>query len=467
MAGIDLKDEHLDLLAEVASAGQVGVLLGAGASMASGLPDWNGLAVRVLRESGAIPDEQTAQDFLARQDPLLAVEAAKILSADWTGQLRKALYPAGDQHLPSALHLAAGTLIAKRRRDGQDSTAFTLNFDLLLEEALRAALDELEVAVQVTTRARAQRSGPRHTVEVQHLHGVLGPAAHDPAEGIVLSLSEFNELGARSNPWQVAALQEAITAGPFVVAGTSYRDTDVRQWLHDVLRQLDPPQPVYALIAREGLGLTRTQFDAVREVIQRQWEAIGVQAVLVQDHSDAAQLLWELPEMRQPDYRPPARRIERFWAQITDRFGELQEEHAALLETDLEQLQDLGARSTLTLWLADDQGELVRWAAYDRIHRSLSMLRTVPLGHDSSWVAARATARNSPEQIHLDQDSGSPRWQSVVAAPVLVQLPGGPNLPVGAVSAACSTTLPTEVFNQWQERVQDIAEDWSERLANR
>lgn len=464
MAGIDLGDGRLKPLRNVASADDVGVLLGAGASMASGLPDWNTLAVRVLQRSGAIPDEQTARDFLARQDPILAVEAAKILSSDWTGQLREALYPDGDAYLPSALHLAAGTLITKRRLHRQHSTVFTLNFDLLLEEAVRAALDELEVPGAVTTRSQARRSSDRHGVEVQHLHGVLGPAPGDPAEGIVLSLSDFNELGARANPWQVAALQEAITSGPFVVAGTSYRDTDVRQWLHDVLRQMEPDHTVYALIAREGLGLSRKQFSAAGDAIQRQWESIGVQAVLLQDHSDAAQVLWELPELGQPDYQPPAQRIRLFWRRVAERFKELQEEHAALLEADLEQLEDLDARSTLTLWLVDDQGDLVRWAAYDRVHRDLSMLRRVFLGHDSPWVAARAAARNSPEQVHLTYDPLAPRWRSVVAAPVLAQLPGGPTLPVGAVSAACAVELPPEVLSEWEARVQDIAEDWGDRL---
>lgn len=465
MSGMVINEAKLQLLRSIPSSNELGILLGAGASMASGLPDWNTLVMRVLQATGAVPDARTAQDFLARQDPILAIEAAKVASSDWTRDLRAALYPQGDDYLPSALHLAAATLAAKRLRSGQQTTAFTLNFDQLLENALLAAYEDLELDAEVYVRTEANRRLGHSGVEVQHLHGLLGPLNSQPAENVVLSLSDFNELGATANPWQVAALQEAITRGPLIVAGTSYRDTDIRQWLHNILRQLAPDQPVFALVAREGLGLSRGQFEAVSDAIQNQWKTIGVQALLLEDYSDAAQILWELPEMDQEGYQPPAERISLFWQRVCANFSTLQNEHAALLAEDLQLLNDLGQRSTLTLWLADDKRQLVRWASYDRVYRTLDTLKRVPLAHDSHWIAARAAARNSPE-LSPPSPRAASRWPSIVAAPVLVELPGGPTLPVGAVSAACDVRLPDKVLDEWEARVQDVAEDWSVRLSS-
>jgi hypothetical protein len=67
-AGSDTGRGFADLLA-LADAPHLAALLGAGASVGAGLPDWDRLAVNLLRTAGAIPDDETARAYLARPGP--------------------------------------------------------------------------------------------------------------------------------------------------------------------------------------------------------------------------------------------------------------------------------------------------------------------------------------------------------------------------------------------------------------
>ena len=128
-------DEHvIDILRTVSEDGDLGILLGAGASLAAGLPGWDQLAQRLLVDSGAISDAETARAFLETQDAVLAAEAARSTSSNWGDLLRKSLYGIDlEQPKPTPLHQAIAWLASER---GLSTTRLcTLNFDLLLESA--------------------------------------------------------------------------------------------------------------------------------------------------------------------------------------------------------------------------------------------------------------------------------------------------------------------------------------------
>ncbi len=433
--------------------------------MAAGLPSWDELAVRLVSLAGAIEDAGTARAYLARQDPTLAAEAARAVSDDWATVVREALYGTEVAALyPRALHLAVANLAATRPRD---VSLLTLNLDDLLEEALRDLLDDLERDEQVISRTAAAPRAGANTYEVQHLHGLLPRADDAQPSGLVLTLSDFNHLAAIAHPWQAGALGEAMSRGPLVLAGTTYRDTDIRQWLHAIRQQLESHGgSVSALLAREGMGLSRRQFTDVAEAVRQQWGAIGINALLLQDHSDAAQILRELPASRADGYQLPRTRAAGLWAQQVADFSPLQVRHSELLDADREALPSpIGHASDLTLWLADGSSELVRWASHDRVYRSSDKLRRVPLGHDSPWTAARAMAQSEVlvDAMHT-RPQGSRRWRTVIAAPITMALPGGPNLVVGAVSAATTAVLDGEEETEWRTALADLVEAWAGRL---
>ncbi|SFT79004.1 SIR2-like domain-containing protein [Geodermatophilus amargosae] len=463
MSAAELDLGTLRRLAPVTEVGQVSVLLGAGASAAAGLPDWDSLATQLLQLSGTIDDEETARAFLARQDPALAAEAARAASGDWLDLVRRALYPeALGEPEPAALHFAVAALAAQRPVG--EVGLFTLNFDLLLERALEDALEEVGSAAGIHPRDTEEDRAPRHSYEVHHLHGYLGRAPEE-AGSIVLTLSDFTALSAEPRPWQVAELQNALSHGPLLLAGTSYRDPDVRQWLHD-LKLASRRHQGFVLLAREGLGLDRRQFDRVKDALVAQWAAIGVQAVLVHDHSDAAQAIREMTELSRLDYRAPQLRAASLWQRHERDFRRLQVEHADQLGEDVEILRrHLGDDANMTLWLADGRGQLVRWASHDRLYRSPEQLRRVAVGHDSPWIAGQCLGVADVLARNLPGETATRRWRSVVAAPIVAALPEGPDLPTAVLSSAAPGTLEEQDLDAWSATLVELSEEWSNRLS--
>src|SRR5699024_12612411 len=68
---------------------------------------------------------------------------------------------------------------------------------------------------------------------VHHLHGIITP---DETHDVVLTLNDFTTLLEKQDAWQVNYLRTAVTKGSLVIAGTSYRYPDLRQWIHEALK---------------------------------------------------------------------------------------------------------------------------------------------------------------------------------------------------------------------------------------
>lgn len=461
----DLDTAVTDVLSDMlrSSDAELSVLLGAGASMTVGLPDWETLGVRLLIGSGVITEEETARAFLTSQDAMLAVEAARaVMGPDaWSELLRESLYGTSSI-FSSALHRAVAALAALR--DEGSTRLFTLNFDTLLEDALAVALEEVGRDPDCFVRAKDTPRAPRGTVEVNHLHGVVFPERGRPAESVVLGLSDFVGLPAAS--WQLGELQQAVQHGPLILAGTSYRDPDVRSWVYDLTSHRHGPSPVAVLVSRASIGLSREQFDTVRDALVSQWEAVGVRPILIHDHADAAQCLREVPHLTEPGYEAPRRRAMTLWEACRDHFNHLQEQHSEVLGEDLAELQaQLGEDTNVTLWVANADGGLVRWASPDRLYKSADRLRTVPLGFDSPWIAGQCLAIDDVLAREPVEDPGATRrWRSVVASPITVPLPGGPPLAVAVLSSASTHPLDRHDLDGWQDVLTERANLWADRL---
>jgi hypothetical protein len=464
VAASELGPEVAEQLSELGSADHMSVLLGAGASVAAGLPGWDELAIRLLEQAGAIDDAATARAYMASQDATLAAEAARAVCEDWAAVVRRALYGDSPDLYPRALHLAVAALAAT---DVRDVSLLTLNLDDLLEEALGDALFDLERPERVVSRTGAVPRAKAGQLEIQHLHGLLPRDPQTPASGLVLTLSDFNALSARAHPWQAAALSEAMSQGPLVLVGTSFRDPDIRQWIHAIREQIDEQgASVIAVVAREALGLSRAQFVAVAEAVRQQWASVGVTALLVQDHVDAAQVIRELPECASAGYRLPRDRAsDLFQTQLAD-FHARQLGHSEALDSDRRDLPSgRDSDSDLTLWLSDGTDALVRWTSHDRVYRSPEKLRRIPLGHDSPWTASQAVSQSEvvvhqPPELRRDLR----RWRTVIASPITASLAGGPNLVVGAVTAGTTAALDSQGEQEWRAALADLGEVWGERL---
>jgi hypothetical protein len=465
VSGSEIDDTVIDVLRNIASGSRFSILLGAGASAGAGLPDWDTLSRELLVRSGAIDDEDTAAAFLAAQDPALAAEAARIAAGSgWESTLAGALYDGAPTDLrPGALHLATANL-ALAHPPG-NVQLFTLNFDLLIEHALELVADEIGKPISFFTRTSGSPRAESNSFEIHHLHGAVDPVSRT-AKDVILTLSEFNTLVADKHPWQVSALHEALQRGPLILAGTSYRDPDIRAWLSQL--DLATKSNVVVFLARQGLGLNRAQFSSVQDALTEQWEAIGVKPVITQDHADAAQALIELPHIAAAGYKTPRERTQDLWQLCVREFDVLQEQHSSTLETDAEAVKAAtGGPANLVLWLSNGAGQVVRWSAPDRIYKNAHALRTVPTGHDSPWIVGKCLGSNELLGENLRELSDDiRRWRYVLAIPVVVERPGGPPFTFGAITAALPQEPDQAEIDVWVAALEPIVEAWSGRLSS-
>ncbi|SKC69129.1 SIR2 family protein [Okibacterium fritillariae] len=458
MSAPDLSDEIMSQLKESGAEKHVTLLLGAGASTTSGLPGWDELTVRLLMGSGIVPNEETANLLLKRQDPLIVVEAARAMHPDdWVRKVRSALYRGVVSTEFSPLHLAAVSHLLGGDRG--DTSLLTLNFDTLLEEAI-----ERETGEDVLSVSDSADSGELFTVH--HLHGVVSPTG---TKDVILALTDFLEVVNTADSWQLEYLRSAVTRGAVIIAGTSYRDPDVRQWLHAARQHSPADHAVLVLLARQGFDVSSAEFANLKDALFKQWEAVGLRAVLLDDHSDAAQVIRELRHVNDPSYMAPQERAAMIWKHHCEHFEALQSEYVEALRLDSTEMRSMLDVDLLnmTIWLSNGKKELVRWAAEDRIYLDLDSLRAVQTGYDSSWIAGQALGADTL-LIKDVEPSGTRRWKSVLAIPIPAPHPHLPTM----TAAVLTIGLPGRA-NQYEDSkvlwlglLSEIADSWSTRITH-
>lgn len=456
MSAPDLTPEMMNRIRDSGLDQHLTLLLGAGASTTSGLPDWDTLAVRLLMRTHVAMKEDAARLLVSKQDALLVAEAArKATGAQWDRRLKSALYEGTSDPAPSPLHGAvAGHLL-----DGPEgeTTLITLNFDTLLEEAIRGG-----TARSVISGVNGAESPDSYTVH--HLHGIVSPTT---VQKVVLTLSDFNNLLGDEASWQLELLRTAVKKGALVIAGTSYRDPDLRRWLHVAFDEQPPQHAALVLLAREAFSLDKVAFAEVKEALASQWRAAGLEPVILEDFTDAAQLMRELRHLHRPAYVSPQERARVIWEAHVRRFSELQQEysnqlncHAAVMKEALDVDQ-----VNVTLWLANGRGQLARWTAHDRCYRAVDDLRLVDSGHDSRWIAGRALA--TEELLFHNLGMGqTQRWGSVLAIPIRVEYPDFPEFATAVISVGLPDPAKTYETTRtlWLDALLTIANYWSALL---
>lgn len=450
MSAPDLSPDVMTHFRESGAEKHTTILLGAGASITSGLPGWDELVTGLLVGSGAVPDAETASLLLRRQDPLLVAEAARAQFKDaWLEKVRNELYKVSAPPESSPLHRAA--VAHALTGVAEDTSLVTLNFDTLLEEALMKELSD-----------GAYRATPPAVV---HLHGVISLIE---IKDVIFTLTDFLDVLIDPASWQREYLHAAFSKGALVIAGTSYRDPDVRQWFHTAKKEAPHGHAALVILAREGFQLDRPHFESLRDALREQWSAVGLRAVLVDDHSDAAQAIRELRHVNRADYLSPSERARMMWEMHRARFDELQVEYAEQLIEDAESLRSVFGveRLSLSLWLSDGAGSLVRWAADDRLYRDADALRVVETGHDSPWVAGRALSTETLLIQNIER-AGTRRWGSVAAVSIPIDHPTHPQM----AAAVITVGLPSEAHDYeessflWAARLSQIGDSWSTRLS--
>lgn len=452
----------MDRFAPLGQGAHLTILLGAGASAPSGLPTWDTFAERLATLSGLVPRAKTARILLGRQDPTIVLEAAHARSgARWESHLQQALY--GElpvQPSPSSLHFAT---VGHYLEAPHSTTLSTLNFDDLLE---RAALEQGVQGVFADFEGFTGGDG----LTVHHLHGlVIDQGAFEP----IVGFRDYAHLVANRDAWQKRFLSEALAGGPLLLAGTSYRDPDIRHWLHLIQTTEAPRHPALVTIVREGLGLARDEFSLVHSALTLEWESIGLEALKLHDLADVARIIRELRHVGNDDYESPASRARRAWNMHVRSFKRLQGRYSRVLAEDTRTVSDvLGLRAHRgTLWLSNGRGHLARWATAGTVYQNSRDLKRIPTGHDSSWIAGEALAA---EEVKLKDVVRSPEvkpiWRSVLAIPIFAGDGVTPDIATAVltfgIDASASTTFRrlrdstaaiSQLSRTWETRIGRIA----------
>lgn len=436
----DISESVLGCFSALSGEAHLTIVLGAGASAPSGLPMWDQFAARLAVLSGLVATEEAARVLLGRQDPSIVLEAAHDRSGnDWAAHLNEALYATRWSELgPSPLHLAA---VGHFTAVPDQSTLATLNFDVLLE---RAVLDEGQPTVRIDTVGRTSLDVPT----IHHLHGAVFDGKEYSA---IVGYNDFANLVSDPNAWQREFLSTALTRGPLLLAGTSYRDPDIRHWLHLILSVDKPKFPALVTIVREGLGLDLDTFDSIRNALIAEWESIGLTAVTLQDTTDVALVIRELKFLGTDGYRSPAERARRVWDAHRRHFDRLQREYVAQLRTDARNVAAvLGCDvSRATIWLANGGGKLARWASEGMRYLGPRHLKLVPTGHDSPWIAGEAIGSEEVKLKDVERSHGvKPTWKSVLAIPVFASDGVHPDFATGVVSFGLSQSASALVARE-------------------
>lgn len=462
MSAPDVDRQVMEKFAALSGDSQLTLVLGAGASAPSGLPDWDKFARHLMIRSGLVSTERAAITLLGKQDPTIALEAAHARSDDdWELHLNEALYGVPPvEPAASPLHLAAAGHYAA---SPQATTLATLNFDTLLETAIQQTGAPLVV---IDTDGQDEPEVPT----IHHLHGAIFKGH---AYSAIVGYRDFAKLVADPSPWQREFLSSALQRGPLLLAGTSYRDPDIRHWLHVILNDEvhKPKYPALVTIVREGLELDHETFSEIDEALAAEWESIGLTALTMQDLADVAIVIRELRFAGSEGYLTPGERTRVLWDAHTKQLARLQSVYAQQLAQDSAQIgETLGTNAhRATLWLANGRGKLARWATEGARYTSVRQMKLVPSGHDSPWIAGEAIGS---EGMKLRDARGrdarvTPSWKSVLAVPIFVGDGRHPEWASAVVTFGLAHNAETLISREddWQEVASILSADWGTRLS--
>lgn len=352
------------------------LMVGAGASIASGLPNWTELNARLLsnflREKHPDIDfdprslEVAAHVFQERFGREAAVDLVRNeLRNDYFDALREALYPI--EPTPSSVHYEAAAFAF---RPGRPRPLYTFNFDGLLEEAMRELGSRHSVA-----RARRQPS------EIFHLHGKL--LRNGEREGaIVLSERDFHHVA--NEPALEDELASVFTRNDVLLVGLSLADPRLRR----------------LLLSRRRMGSSRNKVFLLREVSRGEPGAdisTRLSHGLVRRYEPAFWDDWDLDVgfLSRRELLPVHLRCIRLGESLSD-WVKLGVRFLERASTDFHRLEEPSVQRGIRLLLHD-----VRGLVEDRFGASrdegIGIGAFVPRGDGTLKLAFRLRARETPD----------------------------------------------------------------------
>lgn len=254
----------------------------------------------------------------------------------------------------------------------------------------------------------------------------------------------------------------------------STADTDVTIGLNYPVHSKDPTiyhlhGAIFVAIVREGLGLDTSSFAMIKDALITEWEAIGLTALPMQDLADVALVVRELQYLGKDGYRSPKERARAVWNTHKFQFAELQGKYSRFLSQDSKRLSGVLETKVrqATLWLANGNGKLARWASQGVQYQDISVLKSVPTGHDSPWVSGEALGAEEVKIKDISRDARViPSWRSVLAIPITVGDGKAPEFASAVLTFGLPLKAKTFLARQenWSSIVEELSESWRMRL---
>lgn len=234
-----------DRLASHAKAGDLVVFMGAGVSVAAGVPGWRQLLAQIGTELGASPTELAAMGDLDPRDQ------ATLLQRQYPDGFARAVEKAVAAERPALLHGLLASLPVKE--------FVTTNFDTLFESAATTADRSLAVIPGNPVRANDRW--------LLKLHGTLG-------KDLILTRRDY--LGASTRHVALRGLVQAmLMTRHMLFVGYSLSDEDFHQLVHEVRSSLREDHTTF------GTAL----MPAPHSFMQHLWDDVSIVDTSRQDDS--------------------------------------------------------------------------------------------------------------------------------------------------------------------------------------
>jgi hypothetical protein len=465
--------ETKEAIETVATSRRLTILVGAGASAEIGLPTWRELVQRLLVKVGQAEglDRSSIRAFCdwtisAEGLPAAGSMARAALGNRLSDEMKRLLYDGMPEPL---LPGATARAIAQIRELWGDACEIaTTNYDVLLEEALKALFPRTRVKSRID-----QYDGAPGDVEVRHLHGLL--TERRKLGNIVLSEVDYHRMQ-DPEAWQEGYFRKQLGDSVCLFIGTSVTDPNLLRYLY----RYHQKRRVVVVLVRQaddwpGSENPRSPVRTARErVAMLRWQEMGVTAVYADFYNQSAQLLWEVARRRKlgRSYESYGTRIDRWYKYVNQdvirfdepaafaaRQDELQQQARSWLDTVINHIEQFtnierAERLAVHLWVRIPfKRALVMAVSSDRAWRDPRVPDPKKISLPSNWAAVHAFCRGVPCVWNVERLPS--RWGYIRAIPVFLEEHPCGRFPIGVVSLASTMPRSRSVLDRLRPELLD------------
>lgn len=314
------RETRIEKLAEQYQQENVTLLLGAGVSIAAGLPLWTTLIhqmlttmicdklndIHPLTEAERVAISQLAEDN-QESTPLTQVRyiSSGMETDEFHRVMRKSLYGETVDYGASALLEAIAALSKPVRTHKGLKSIITYNFDDLLEQKLTSK------EIGYCSVSHEKDIPDPSVLNIYHVHGYLPQKEDldlDSDMALVFSEEDYHELYRDVYSWSNLTQLSAFRESTCLFIGCSLEDPNLRRLLDVYRRSCDEPRH-YAILKRKTLEKTADiekhfpdRLDEYREIDNdirdRYFESIGVNVIWIDDYNEIPTVLEEISNKR-------------------------------------------------------------------------------------------------------------------------------------------------------------------------